>query len=101
MLQRRVRPPFPLQAGVRDALIELDQRNVAGEARAPNVGGTLPTNFAGGPDAVVEQIARCGSETGVGVIDLLFQTPGASDTGLLMASLELFGKKVLPRIREV
>ncbi|HEY3909757.1 MAG TPA: LLM class flavin-dependent oxidoreductase [Stellaceae bacterium] len=99
--QRRARAPFPLQAGVRDALIELDSRNVAGEARTPNVGGMLPTNFIGGPDAIVEQIERCGAETGVGVIDLLFQTPGAGDTGSLMASLELFGKQVLPRIREV
>jgi alkanesulfonate monooxygenase SsuD/methylene tetrahydromethanopterin reductase-like flavin-dependent oxidoreductase (luciferase family) len=99
--QRRARTPFPLQAGVRDALVQLDSRNVAGEARTPNVGGMLPTNFLGGPDAVVEQIERCGTETGVGVIDLMFQTPGAKDIGVLMASLELFGKKVLPRVREV
>jgi alkanesulfonate monooxygenase SsuD/methylene tetrahydromethanopterin reductase-like flavin-dependent oxidoreductase (luciferase family) len=100
-VQRRARTPFPLQAGVRDALVELDSRNVAGEARTPNVGGMLPTNFVGGPDTVVEQISRCRSEAGAGVIDLMFQTPGAKDIGLLMASLELFGKKVLPRIRDV
>jgi alkanesulfonate monooxygenase SsuD/methylene tetrahydromethanopterin reductase-like flavin-dependent oxidoreductase (luciferase family) len=89
-----------LAAGVRDALVQLDSRNVAGEARTPNVGGMLPTNFIGGPDAVVEQIERC-REAGAGVVDLMFQTPGAKDIGLLMASLELFGKQVLPRIREV
>jgi alkanesulfonate monooxygenase SsuD/methylene tetrahydromethanopterin reductase-like flavin-dependent oxidoreductase (luciferase family) len=98
--QQRGRPPFPLSAGVRDALVELDSRNVAGEARTPNVGGMLPTNFIGGPDAVVEQIRRC-AEAGPGVVDLMFQTPGAKDIGLLMASLELFGKQVLPRLREV
>lgn len=100
-VQRRARAPFPLQAGVRDALLQLNSRNVAGEARTPNVGGALPTNFFGGPDAVVEQIERCRSEAGVGVIDLLFQTPGAGDIGPLMASLERFGEKVLPRIREM
>ncbi|MGH7114702.1 MAG: LLM class flavin-dependent oxidoreductase [Stellaceae bacterium] len=100
-VQRRARAPFPLQAGVRDALLRLDSRNVAGEARAPNVGGVLPTNFLGGPDGIVDQLKRCRSETGVGVVDLLFQTPGANDTGLLMASLDLFGKKVLPRIRGI
>jgi alkanesulfonate monooxygenase SsuD/methylene tetrahydromethanopterin reductase-like flavin-dependent oxidoreductase (luciferase family) len=61
----------------------------------------LPTNFVGGPDRVIEQIEHCGSETGVGVIDLMFQSPGATDLGFLMRSLELFGNKVLPHIRDV
>ncbi len=99
--QAGARNPFPLPTAVRDSLLELDSRNIAGEARTPNVGGTLPTNFFGSPDAIVEQIGRCGAETGVGVIDLMFQTPGARDIGLLMDLLELFGKRVLPRIREV
>jgi alkanesulfonate monooxygenase SsuD/methylene tetrahydromethanopterin reductase-like flavin-dependent oxidoreductase (luciferase family) len=97
-LQRRARTPFPLQPAVRDALVQLDSRNVAGEARTANVGGMLPTNFFGGPDTVVEQMERCRSVAGVGVVDLLFQTPGAADTSLLMETLELFGKKALPRI---
>jgi alkanesulfonate monooxygenase SsuD/methylene tetrahydromethanopterin reductase-like flavin-dependent oxidoreductase (luciferase family) len=96
--QRRGAPPFPLPPGVRDALVQADSRNVAGEVRTPNVGGGLPTNFIGGPDTVVEQIERC-REAGAGVIDLMFQTPGATDIGLLMASLETFGKRVLPRVR--
>src|SRR5271156_576192 len=82
--QRRVRQPFPLRAEVRDALLQLDSRNVAGEARTPNVGGVLPTNFVGGPDTIVEQIRRCREESGAGVIDLLFQTPGSSDLSVLM-----------------
>ena len=81
--------------------LKLDQRNVAGEARTPNVGGVLPTSFYGGPDTVVEQIKRCREEVGVGVLDLAFQNPGAPDTGRLMHSLELFAEKVLPRIRGV
>jgi alkanesulfonate monooxygenase SsuD/methylene tetrahydromethanopterin reductase-like flavin-dependent oxidoreductase (luciferase family) len=99
--QRKGPAPFPMRAGVREALLQLDRRNVAGEARTPNVGGTLPTSFYGGPDTVVEQIKRCREEVGVGVLDLAFQNPGAPDTGRLLLSLELFAEKVLPRIRAV
>src|SRR5271165_2461266 len=99
--QRKGPAPFPMRAGVRDALLKLDSRNVAGEARTPNVGGTLPTSSTAAPDTVIEQIKRCREEVGVGVLDLAFQNPGAPDTGRLMQSLELFAEKVLPRIREV
>jgi alkanesulfonate monooxygenase SsuD/methylene tetrahydromethanopterin reductase-like flavin-dependent oxidoreductase (luciferase family) len=99
--QQRVRQAFPLRAPVGDALRGLDSRNVAGEAQLPNVGRPLPTNFAGGPDTVVAQIRRCREESGAGVVDLMFQTAGADDPSLLMRSLELFGKEVLPRIRDV
>jgi alkanesulfonate monooxygenase SsuD/methylene tetrahydromethanopterin reductase-like flavin-dependent oxidoreductase (luciferase family) len=99
--QRNGSPPFPMRAGVRNALLQLDKRNVAGEPRTPPVGGVLPTSFHGSPDTIVEQIKRCREEVGVGVLDLAFQNPGAADTGRLMHSLELFADKVLPRIREV
>jgi alkanesulfonate monooxygenase SsuD/methylene tetrahydromethanopterin reductase-like flavin-dependent oxidoreductase (luciferase family) len=99
--QRRARQAFPLSEGVRDALLQLDVRNVAGEARTPNVGGVLPTNFVGAPDTIVEQIRHCREQSGAGVIDLMFQIPGSNDLSFLMRSLELFGKKVLPHIREV
>jgi alkanesulfonate monooxygenase SsuD/methylene tetrahydromethanopterin reductase-like flavin-dependent oxidoreductase (luciferase family) len=103
LLERRrvARTAFSPRPRVRDALLRLDSRNIAGEARTPNVGGALATNFVGGPDAVVEQIKRCRDEVGVGVIDLMFQIPASSDLSFLMRSLELFGKKVLPRIREI
>ena len=65
------------------------------------MGGMLPTNFFGSPDTVVEQIKRCRNEVGAGVLDLMFQTPGSSDLSFLMDSLELFGKNVLPRIRDI
>jgi alkanesulfonate monooxygenase SsuD/methylene tetrahydromethanopterin reductase-like flavin-dependent oxidoreductase (luciferase family) len=99
--QRRAGQSFPLRPPVRDALLQLDQRNVAGETRTPNVGGVLPTNFVGGPDRVVEQIERCRAEAGTGIIDLLFQTPAPQGPELLMRSLELFGRQVLPRIRDM
>jgi alkanesulfonate monooxygenase SsuD/methylene tetrahydromethanopterin reductase-like flavin-dependent oxidoreductase (luciferase family) len=99
--QRRARASFPLRAPVRDALLRLDSRNIAGEARTPNVGGQLPTNFCGGPDAVVAQLRQCGEEVGAGVVDLMFQTPGSGDPDVLMHALELFGTRVLPHIRDI
>ena len=48
--------PFTMRAGVRDAVMALDSRNIAGEARAPVVAGALPTTFVGSPDTVVEQV---------------------------------------------
>jgi alkanesulfonate monooxygenase SsuD/methylene tetrahydromethanopterin reductase-like flavin-dependent oxidoreductase (luciferase family) len=99
--QQAPRESFPLRAGVRDALMRLDSRNLAGEARPAMVGGMLPTNFFGSPDTVIEQIKRCRAESGAGVIDLMFQIPGSRDLSFLMRSLELFGKEVLPYIRKV
>jgi alkanesulfonate monooxygenase SsuD/methylene tetrahydromethanopterin reductase-like flavin-dependent oxidoreductase (luciferase family) len=92
---------FALGAGVANALLELDTRNIAGESRPPSVNRALPINFVGGPDTVVEQLRRCRELTGAGIVDLGFNTPGSSDPAALMASLELFGRKVLPRIRDI
>jgi alkanesulfonate monooxygenase SsuD/methylene tetrahydromethanopterin reductase-like flavin-dependent oxidoreductase (luciferase family) len=93
--------PFPVRAGLRDALIEADLRNVAGEKRTANVGGVLPTTFIGGPDTVIEQIRRCREVTGAGVLDLSLHPPGSGDIDALMSALELFGRTVLPRIRDI
>ena len=93
--------PFPVRAGLRDALIGADiSRNVAGERRPANVGGVLPISFCGGPDRVVDQLRRCREQIGAGVVDLSLQDPGTGDTDSMMRALELFGRKVLPRIRE-
>ena len=93
---------FPLKAGVAATLLELDQRNVAGEGRRPgNVNRVLPINLCGGPDEIVTQLKAARAEIGCGVVDLFFQIPGSEDPDELMAALELFGKKVLPRIRDI
>ena len=92
--------PFTMRAGVRAAVMTLDSRNIAGEARAP-VTGALPTTFVGSPDTVVEQVRRCREVVGAGVLDLSLHPPGSGDLDPLMRALELFGKKVLPRIREI
>ena len=92
---------FVMREPVRAALIELDQRNVAGVKSTPLGlrGGALPISFYGAPDTIVGQIERCRAEVGVGVLDLFFQNPGAAGTEPLMKSLELFAEKVLPRVR--
>ncbi len=99
--QRPGTPPFAMREGVRDAIATIESRNIAGEARTPNVGGALPTTFVGSPDTVVEQVRRCREVVGAGVLDLSLHPPGSADVEPLMCSLELFGKKVLPRIRDI
>src|SRR5919108_529931 len=75
MLARRDKQaPFPVHAGLREALLEADvTRNIAREGRPANVGGVLPISFCGGPERVVEQLRRCREETGAGGVDFLFQ----------------------------
>jgi alkanesulfonate monooxygenase SsuD/methylene tetrahydromethanopterin reductase-like flavin-dependent oxidoreductase (luciferase family) len=92
--------PLPLPAAIGAELIRLDSRNVAGEARTPNVGGRLPTSFIGAPATVVDQVKRCREEAGAGVLDLFFQTPDPRPETLI-DKLTMFGEQVLPRIREV
>jgi alkanesulfonate monooxygenase SsuD/methylene tetrahydromethanopterin reductase-like flavin-dependent oxidoreductase (luciferase family) len=93
---------FQLKDGVAAGLLEADQRNVAGEGRRPaNVNRALPINFCGGPDEIVAQLQEAREKIGCGVVDLSFQTPGSEDPDALMEALELFGKKVLPHIRDL
>jgi alkanesulfonate monooxygenase SsuD/methylene tetrahydromethanopterin reductase-like flavin-dependent oxidoreductase (luciferase family) len=90
-----------MRPGVRDAMMSVDARNIAGEARAPVVSGALPTTFVGSPDTVVEQVRRCRDVVGAGVLDLSLHPPGSTGIEPLMRALELFGTKVLPRIRDI
>jgi hypothetical protein len=93
---------FQLKAGVAAGLLEADQRNVAGEGRRPaNVNRALPINFCGGQDEIAAQLQQSREEIGCGVVDLSFQSPGSEDPDELMEALELFGKKVLPHIRDI
>jgi alkanesulfonate monooxygenase SsuD/methylene tetrahydromethanopterin reductase-like flavin-dependent oxidoreductase (luciferase family) len=94
-------PPFAMRPGVREAIMTLDSRNIGGQARPANVGGALPTTFIGSPDTVVEQVRRCREVVGAGVLDLSLHPPGSDDLEPLMRALELFGTKVLPRIRDI
>ena len=49
----------------------------------------------------IEQIRRCREVIGAGVLDLSLTDPGSGDLDALMDALELFGSKVLPRIRDI
>jgi alkanesulfonate monooxygenase SsuD/methylene tetrahydromethanopterin reductase-like flavin-dependent oxidoreductase (luciferase family) len=61
------------------------------------LGGLL---FAGTPDVVVERIRAFYEQTGVGVLDLVFST-GSTPPDAIRRGVELFGREVLPRIREL
>jgi len=95
------RAPFSLAEGVASALLTLDARNIAGEARSASINRALPINFFGSPDTVVDQVRRCREVIGAGVIDLGFNTPGTTDPVALLDALDLFGRTVLPRIRDI
>ena len=102
MAQHPRQAVFQLKDEIAAGLLELDQRNVAGEGRRPaNVNRALPINFCGGPGEIVAQLKEARGQIGCGVVDLSFQTPGTEDPDELMEALELFGKKVLPHIRDI
>ena len=56
-------------------------------------------SFIGGPDTVVKQMKEFHDRCGTGVVDLAFQQPGISH-GEVMKEIDLFGREVLPRIKE-
>ena len=99
--EQHAKPPFPMRPNVRDALMQLDSRNIAGVPRPALRDGALPTTFVGSPDTVVKQVQRCRDEVGAGVIDLAFQGANPEDPQSTMQALELFAKEVLPRLREI
>ena len=47
----------------------------------------------------VDEVKRLREETGAGVMDLFFQQPGVDHLDI-MRQLDLFGREVLPRIKE-
>ena len=79
---------------------QIDLRNVfAGSASGDVVGGAPGLTFVGGPDSIVEQIKAFHDRCGIGVLDLFFQQPSVPHKGV-MKEIELFGREVLPRIKE-
>jgi alkanesulfonate monooxygenase SsuD/methylene tetrahydromethanopterin reductase-like flavin-dependent oxidoreductase (luciferase family) len=55
--------------------------------------------LVGGPDTVVKQLKAFHDHCGVGVVDLGFQQTG-TDHREVMQEIALFGREVLPRIKE-
>lgn len=73
-----------------------DSAPPANAARPPRA----QLNFVGGPDSVARQIEELHHRCGVGVVDLAFQQPGMTHDGV-MEQVELFGRRVLPRMKEL
>jgi alkanesulfonate monooxygenase SsuD/methylene tetrahydromethanopterin reductase-like flavin-dependent oxidoreductase (luciferase family) len=69
-----------------------------GARQAVQSGRALLT-LVGGPDTVVKQLKAFHDQCSVGVVDLGFQQTGTNHREV-MQELELFGKEVLPRIKE-
>ena len=63
------------------------------------MGNSLGINFLGGPDTVAKQIKEFHDRCGIGVIDLPFQQNNV-DHPAVLKEIELFGRTVIPQIRE-
>ena len=80
---------------------DVDYRNVfAGSASGDIVGGAPGLTFVGGPDKVFNEIKAYHDRCGMGVVDLFFQQPTLTHEDV-MAELDLFGREVLPRLKEL
>jgi alkanesulfonate monooxygenase SsuD/methylene tetrahydromethanopterin reductase-like flavin-dependent oxidoreductase (luciferase family) len=72
-----------------------DRNGAAGSAQGRRELLTL----VGGPDTIVKQLQAFHDRCGVGVVDLGFQQTGTEHREV-MQEIELFGREVLPRIKE-
>lgn len=81
------------------SMATFQNQNTGGTASSPAASG-VNMNFVGNPDTVFRQIKEYHDECGVGIVDLFFQGP-TMEHEAVMKSLELFGKEVLPRMREL
>lgn len=105
-------PPPPAAVGATEASRQVvgarpapgaDGDGAGGRSHAPDTGpvgfGLGRLLFAGTPDVIVERIRAFHAATGVGVLDLIF-TAGQTPPEAVRRGIELFGRDVLPRIRE-
>ena len=76
-----------------------DNQPPASPPRARTGGTIRMLNFVGSPDTVAQQLREYHDKCGVGVVDLAFQQPGLTHKDVI-AEIQLFGKAVLPQIRE-
>jgi alkanesulfonate monooxygenase SsuD/methylene tetrahydromethanopterin reductase-like flavin-dependent oxidoreductase (luciferase family) len=101
-----LKPAIPLRPVVAQAIQaarageEFDLRNVlTGSAQGDVAGVARGLNFIGGPDTIVKQMKAFHDQCGAGVVDLFFQQPTLEHCEV-MKEIELFGKEVLPQIKE-
>jgi alkanesulfonate monooxygenase SsuD/methylene tetrahydromethanopterin reductase-like flavin-dependent oxidoreductase (luciferase family) len=77
----------------------LQSQHTGGMGSSP-AASAVNMNFVGNPDTVFRQIKEYHNACGVGIVDFFFQGP-TMEHQAVMKSLELFGKEVLPRMREL
>ena len=107
LMRSKPGPNIPLRRTVAEAIQSartggpFDLRGlVAGSPEGDVVGNALGINFLGGPDTVVKQMKEFHDRCGVGVIDMPFQQNNV-DHKAVLEELALFGKHVIPQLREV
>jgi alkanesulfonate monooxygenase SsuD/methylene tetrahydromethanopterin reductase-like flavin-dependent oxidoreductase (luciferase family) len=100
-----VQPSYSAEAAVPDAGGVATAERAAVEANTSKALSAeqfakMGLQFCGSPDTVFAQIERLRDETGIGIIDFVFQGPSLPHA-MLMRSIELFGRHVLPRMHEL
>ena len=82
--------------------IESSRRSISHYGKGP------VWNFIGTPDEIVAQLREAHDVAGIGVVDLAFDPPPGDEyhdasvlSKKLMRSVELFGREVLPAMREI
>jgi alkanesulfonate monooxygenase SsuD/methylene tetrahydromethanopterin reductase-like flavin-dependent oxidoreductase (luciferase family) len=85
-----------MRGGINEAVAGLDP---AGMNLAKMADFSM-ARFVGTPDMIVQQVQECKEQGGAGVIDFGFHAPGLTHNEV-MSRMELFGKDVLPRIRDI
>ena len=82
---------------VQHALLQIQQRIERGDNGAKQWYPQI-VMLAGSPETVLGQIRTISEKLGAGILDLIFQPVGRDKT---LRAIELFGTRVLPRMREL
>lgn len=88
---------FNMKANVYSAIAKGDANPLRPLAAA---GGLYFATFIGGPDTIFNKIKQFHDECGVGVIDVIFQTP-RTNHAKVMRDMEFYAKEVMPRVKEL
>jgi alkanesulfonate monooxygenase SsuD/methylene tetrahydromethanopterin reductase-like flavin-dependent oxidoreductase (luciferase family) len=85
-----------MRGGINEVVAGLDPARM----NLANMGEFSMARFVGTPDMIVQQVQECKEQGGAGVIDFGFHAPGLTHNEV-MSRMELFGKDVLPKIRDI
>ena len=79
--------------------IDLRRSQVPNNSNQAARAGREPVTFVGGPDTIVKGLKEFHEQCGIGVVDLGFQHSGTEHVEV-MNGIELFGREVLPQIKQ-